>query len=141
MTKLSLAFILSSCPLSRSSRRAGLDSVAPLLRGQALLNLMAMIVYGFLIIAAEPTLVFLYGEQWHAAAAYVPPMMLAALLGSAFERMARPIYIAHGRVDIIVKIQAVLAPMTILALFMAAPFGVMHALWTLVGISLSECTR
>ena len=117
-------------------RRTGKDSVGPLIHGQALLNLMAMGVYGFLMIAAEPTLVFLYGEPWREAAAFVPPMMLAALIGSAFERLATPIYIAHGRVDVILKIQALLAPITILALFIATPFGIMPALWTLVGTSL-----
>ncbi len=123
-------------PAFADLRRAGKDSVPPFLHGQALLNLMAMGVYGFLIIAAEPTLVFLYGEQWRAAAAFVPPMMLAALIGSAFERMATPIYIAHGQIGIILKIQGTLAPLTIVALLIAAPFGVAQALWVLVGISL-----
>lgn len=123
-------------PAFAELHRGGRDSVAPLLRGQALLNLMAMCVYGFLIIAAEPALVFLYGEQWRAAAAFVPPMMLVALIGSAFERLATPIYIAHGRVDIVLKIQAVLAPATVLVLLAAAPFGVMPALWSLVAISI-----
>jgi O-antigen/teichoic acid export membrane protein len=123
-------------PAFAELHRTGLDSVAPLLRGQALLNLMAMGVYGFLIIAAEPTLVFLYGEQWRAAAAFVPPMMLAALFGSALERLSTPIYIAHGRIDIVFKIQAFLAPVTVLALITAVPFGVMPALWALVATAL-----
>ena len=123
-------------PAFAELQRTGRDSVEPLLRGQALLNLTAMCVYGFLIIAAEPTLVFLYGEQWRAAATYVPPMMLAALFGSAFERLATPIYIAHGRIDIILKIQSVLAPVTIIALIIAMPFGVMPALWALVATSM-----
>jgi len=123
-------------PAFAELHRTGRDSVAPLLRGQALLNLTAMCVYGFLIIAAEPTLVFLFGEQWRAAATYVPPMMLTALFGSAFERLATPIYIAHGRVDIILKIQGVLAPVTLLVLVVAIQFGVMPALWALVGTSI-----
>lgn len=123
-------------PAFAELRRSGADSVEPLLRGQAMLNLMAMGVYGFLIIAAEPVLVFLYGEQWRDAAAFVPPMMLAALFGSAFERLATPIYIAHGRVDIVLKIQSILAPVTVIALIVAAPFGVMPALWALVGTSI-----
>lgn len=101
-----------------------------------MLNLTAMGVYGFLIIAAEPALIFLFGEQWRDAADFVPPMMLAALFGSAFERLATPIYIAHGRVDIILKIQSFLAPVTIIALIIATPFGVMPALWALVGTSI-----
>ncbi|MEM7044540.1 MAG: oligosaccharide flippase family protein [Pseudomonadota bacterium] len=123
-------------PAFAELRRTGADSVEPLLRGQAMLNLTAMGVYGFLIIAAEPTLIFLFGEQWRDAANFVPPMMLAALFGSAFERLATPIYIAHGRVDIILKIQSFLAPITIIALIIATPFGVMPALWVLVGTSI-----
>ncbi|MEL6961997.1 MAG: oligosaccharide flippase family protein [Pseudomonadota bacterium] len=123
-------------PAFAELRRSGADSVEPLLKGQAMLNLTAMGVYGFLMIAAEPVLIFLYGGQWRDAAAFVPPMMLAALFGSAFERLATPIYIAHGRVDIVLKIQSFLAPVTVFALIIAAPFGVMPALWALVGTSI-----
>jgi len=122
-------------PVFAAMRRAGRDSVSPLLRGQALLNLMAMCIYGFLIIVAEPAIVFLYGEQWRPAAVLVPPMMLAALIRSAFERLATPVYLAHGRVDINLKIQAVLTSTTIFALVVAIQFGVMPALWTLVATS------
>lgn len=125
-------------PAFSAHKRSGGDLAPALLRGQALLNLTAMGAYGFFLVAGEPAIVFLYGEQWRPAADLLAPMMFSALVGASLDRLATPIYLAHGRVDIILKIQAVMAPLKIVVLVIATPFGLMPALWAITGLAVLQ---
>ncbi len=119
-------------PAFADIRRRGNSLAGALIHGLALISVASMLVFSFLAITAEPALVFLFGEQWRPAARLVAPLAAVALVGQALERMATPAYLALGRIDIPMKINAVLLVVKLSILLVAAPFGLETAVWALL---------
>lgn len=109
-------------PLFSAQARDGGDLRRSYLVTASYVTALAWPFFGFVALMAPALVRVLYGDQWDAAIPLIRIICIASGLYSMFS-MARYLFVAMGAVGQQARLDAMAAPVRILAVLAAAPFG------------------
>ncbi|MBV6321864.1 lipopolysaccharide biosynthesis protein [Duganella violaceipulchra] len=118
-------------PLFSDQARAGGDLRQAYLTTASYVTVLAWPFFGFVAISAPAVVRLLYGAQWDACVPLIRIMCLSSALYSMFS-MARYLFVAMGAVRTQAKLDALSAPVRVLAVLLAAPLGLEWVAWAVV---------
>jgi O-antigen/teichoic acid export membrane protein len=118
-------------PLFSAQVRAGHDLQQAYLRTAAYMSGLAWPFFGVLGIMAPQVVRVLYGEQWDAAVPLIRIICASSALYSMFS-MARYLFVAMGHVKAQAQLDAGAVPVRVIAVLLAAPFGLAWVAWAVV---------
>lgn len=118
-------------PLFSAHARAGGDLRQAYLTTASYMTVLAWPFFGFVAITAPALVRVLYGDQWDACVPLIRIMCLSSGLYSMFS-MARYLFVAMGAVRTQAKLDALSVPVRVLAVLIAAPFGLEWVAWAVV---------
>lgn len=105
------------------------------LRTVSFLTAFSLPFFAFLAWQAQPIVTLLYGNQWDSSVLLIQIMCCSSAVYSMFS-MARYLFVATGRVKEQAQVDVLAVPVRLLALLMAAPFGLVGMAWAVVAGSL-----
>lgn len=118
-------------PLFSAQARAGGDLRLFYLKTASYVTALAWPFFGFVAVMAPALVRVLYGEQWDAAIPLIRIICLSSALYSMFI-MARYLFVAMGEVKRQAQLDAMAVPVRVLAVLLAAPFGLAWVAWAVV---------
>ncbi len=118
-------------PLFAKQEREQGDPKDAYLRTVSFLTAFALPFFAFLAWQAQPIVRILYGNQWDSSVPLIQIMCFSAALYSMFS-MARYLFVAKGRVKEQAQLDAIVVPVRLIALLLAAPFGLIGMAWAVV---------
>ncbi|MYM75856.1 oligosaccharide flippase family protein [Duganella sp. FT134W] len=125
-------------PLFALQAREGRDLRQAYLTTVGYISALAWPFFGFVALMAPALVRVLYGDQWDAAVPLIRVICLASALFSTFN-MARYLFVAMGEVGAQARLDAMTVPLRVLALLVAAPFGLYWVSWAAVAGALLRC--
>jgi O-antigen/teichoic acid export membrane protein len=105
------------------------------LRTVSFLTAFSLPFFAFLAWQAQAIVRLLYGTQWDSSVLLIQIMCCSSAIYSMFS-MARYLFVATGRVREQAQVDVLAVPVRILALLVAAPFGLVAMAWAVVAGSL-----
>jgi O-antigen/teichoic acid export membrane protein len=105
------------------------------LRTVSFLTAFALPFFAFLAWQAQAIVRILYGNQWDSSVPLIQIMCSSAAVYSMFS-MARYLFVATGKVRQQAQLDVLVVPVRLLALLLAAPFGLAGMAWAVVAGSL-----
>lgn len=118
-------------PLFSAQARDGADLRQAYLTTVGHITALAWPFFGFVALMAQPLVRLLYGDQWDAAVPVIRIICLGSALYSMFS-MARYLFVAMGEVKAQARLDALAVPVRIVAVLLAAPFGLVWVGWAVV---------
>ena len=118
-------------PMFSSQARAGGDLRQAYLTTASYMTVLAWPFFGFVAITAPALVRVLYGEQWDDCVPLIRIICLSSALYSMFS-MARYLFVAMGAVRTQAKLDALSVPVRVVAVLLAAPFGLTWVAWAVV---------
>ena len=118
-------------PLYASHAHTGGDLRQAYLTTVSYMTALAWPFFGFLAVLAQPIVHLLYGDQWDAAVPLIRIMSLSCAVYSMFS-MARYLFVAMGEVKAQAKLDTLAVPVRVIAVLLAAPFGLPSVAWAVV---------
>ncbi|NGZ87106.1 lipopolysaccharide biosynthesis protein [Duganella aceris] len=118
-------------PLFSAQARDGGDLRQAYFTTASCMTALAWPFFGFVALMAPSLVRLLYGDQWDAAAPLIRIICLGSALYSMFG-MARHLLVAIGRVGAQARLDAVSVPVRVIAVVLAAPFGLYWIAWAVV---------
>lgn len=118
-------------PLFSEQARAGGDLRPAYLATASYMTVLAWPFFGFVAIMAPAVVRVLYGDQWDACVPLIRIICVSSALYSMFS-MARYLFVAMGAVRTQAKLDALSVPVRVLAVLLAAPFGLEWVAWAVV---------
>ncbi|MQA18356.1 lipopolysaccharide biosynthesis protein [Rugamonas rivuli] len=118
-------------PLFSAQARAGGDLRLAYLTTASYMTVLAWPFFGFVAIMAPDVVRVLYGDQWDACVPLIRVICLSSALYSMFS-MARYLFVAMGAVRTQAKLEALSVPVRVVAVLLAAPFGLEWVAWAVV---------
>ncbi|NRR30557.1 oligosaccharide flippase family protein [Oxalobacteraceae bacterium] len=125
-------------PLYAALARDGCDLRAAYLKTASYMTALAWPFFVFVWICAPQLLRLLYGPQWDAALPLIRIMCISSAAYSMFS-MARYLFVATGQVAAQARLDAQAVALRILALLLAAPFGLVWVAWAVVLGAIFRC--
>jgi O-antigen/teichoic acid export membrane protein len=122
-------------PLFAKQEREQGDPAQAYLRTVSFLTAFALPFFGFLAWQAQPIVNILYGNQWDSSVVLIQIMCCSAAIYSMFS-MARYLFVAKGKVKEQAQLDVLVVPVRLIALLLAAPFGLVGMAWAVVAGSL-----
>jgi O-antigen/teichoic acid export membrane protein len=122
-------------PLFAAKEREQQDLAAAYLLTVSFLTAFALPFFAFLAWQALPIVRLLYGSQWDSSVLLIQIMCCSSGIYSMFS-MARYLFVAKGKVKEQARLDLLVVPAKILALLLAAPFGLTGMAWAVVAGSL-----
>jgi O-antigen/teichoic acid export membrane protein len=118
-------------PLFSLQAREGRDLRQAYLTTVSYITALAWPFFGFVALMAPALVRALYGDQWDAAVPLIRVICLASALYSMFS-MARYLFVAMGEVKAQARLDAMAVPVRVVAVLIAAPFGLYWVGWAVV---------
>lgn len=118
-------------PLFSAQARDGRDLRQAYLTTASYMTALAWPFFGFVALMAPALVRLLYGEQWDAAVPLIRIICIGSALYSMFS-MARYLLVAMGEVGAQARLDAFSVPVRIVAVLLAAPFGLSWVAWAVV---------
>jgi O-antigen/teichoic acid export membrane protein len=118
-------------PLFSAQARDGQDLRQAYLKTVSYMTALAWPFFGFVALMAPAIVHVLYGDQWGAAVPLIRVMCISSALYSMFS-MARYLFVAMGEVKAQAQLDASAVPVRIIAVLVAAPFGLAWVAWAVV---------
>jgi O-antigen/teichoic acid export membrane protein len=118
-------------PLFSLQAREGRDLRQAYLVTVSHITALAWPFFGFVALMAPMLVRVLYGDQWDAAVPLIRVICIASALYSVFS-MARYLFVAMGEVKAQARLDAMAVPVRVLAVLLAAPFGLYWVGWAVV---------
>ncbi|MYM35010.1 oligosaccharide flippase family protein [Duganella sp. FT94W] len=118
-------------PLFSAQSREGRDLKQAYLTTASYVTVLAWPFFGFVALMAPALVRVLYGGQWDAAAPVIRVICLGSAVYSVFS-MARYLLVAMGAVKTQARLDAMAVPVRVLAVLVAAPFGLYWVGWAVV---------
>lgn len=118
-------------PLLAAHVREGRDLQRLYLTTVSYMTALAWPFFGFVALMAPAIVRVLYGDQWDAAVPLIRIICISSALYSMFS-MARYLFVAMGEVRAQARLDALAVPVRIIAVLIAAPFGLYWVGWAVV---------
>lgn len=118
-------------PLFSAQARAGRDLKQAYLTTVSYVTVLAWPFFGFVALMAPALVRLLYGDQWDAAVPLIRVICIGSALYSMFS-MARYLLVAMGEVSTQARLDAMAVPLRVVAVLVAAPFGLYWVGWAIV---------
>lgn len=118
-------------PLYSRHARSGGDLRQAYLTTVSYMTALAWPFFGFLAVMARAIVNVLYGDQWDAAVPLIQIMGWSSALYSMFS-MARYLFVAMGEVKAQAQLDTLAVPVRVVAVLLAAPFGLPWVAWAVV---------
>lgn len=118
-------------PLFSAQSRAGRDLKQAYLTTVSHVTVLAWPFFGFVALMAPALVRVLYGDQWDAAVPLIRVICIGSALYSMFN-MARYLLVAMGEVKMQARLDALAVPVRVVAVLVAAPFGLYWVGWAIV---------
>lgn len=118
-------------PLLAKQARQGEDLRQVYLTTASYMTALAWPFFGFVALMAPALVRVLYGDQWDAAVPVIRVICLGSALYSLFS-MARYVFVAMGEVKAQARLDAMAVPVRVVAVLVAAPFGLVWVGWAVV---------
>lgn len=118
-------------PLFSAQARDGQDMRQAYLKTASYMTALAWPFFGFVALMAPAIVRLLYGDQWDAAVPLIRIICISSALYSMFS-MARYLFVAMGEVKAQAQLDALAVPVRIVAVLVAAPFGLAWVAWAVV---------
>jgi O-antigen/teichoic acid export membrane protein len=118
-------------PLYSAHVRDGRDLRQAYLTTVSYMTALAWPFFAGIALFAQPLVRFLYGPQWDAAVPVIRVICLGSAVYSMFS-MARYLFVAMGQVKAQARLDALAVPVRVVAVLVAAPFGLYWVGWAVV---------
>lgn len=118
-------------PLYSAQVRDGRDLRQAYLTTVSYMTALAWPFFAGVALFAQPLVRFLYGPQWDAAVPVIRVVCLGSAVYSMFS-MARYLFVAMGQVKAQARLDALAVPVRVVAVLVAAPFGLYWVGWAVV---------
>jgi O-antigen/teichoic acid export membrane protein len=118
-------------PLYSAQVRDGRDLRQAYLTTVSYMTALAWPFFAGVALFAQPLVRLLYGPQWDAAVPLIRVICIGSALYSMFS-MARYLFVAMGKVKAQARLDALAVPVRIIAVLLAAPFGLYWVGWAVV---------
>lgn len=118
-------------PMFSAQARAGRDLAQAYLTTVSHVTVLAWPFFGFVALMAPSLVRVLYGGHWDAAVPVIRIICIGSALYSLFS-MARYLFVAMGEVKAQARLDAMAVPVRVIAVLIAAPFGLYWVGWAVV---------
>ncbi|MCS5709126.1 lipopolysaccharide biosynthesis protein [Candidatus Berkiella cookevillensis] len=118
-------------PYFSIKNRAGIQLLPDYLTAISIYTIFAWPFFIALMVLAEPIVLLLYGQQWHASILLVQILCLSAIFEASFPFRA-PLLVALGNTQLNLKLQFMTSGMKIMAILIGSCYGLIYAALSLV---------
>jgi O-antigen/teichoic acid export membrane protein len=118
-------------PIFAAKQRGGGDLPAGCRTALSYMDAICWPCFAFLGLMAEPAILFLFGDQWVGAVPLVHILAVSALYSSV-PVIGRAILVSVGRINDVLRLQMMVVPVQVLAIFSASFFGLEAVAWSTV---------
>ncbi|WP_229223506.1 oligosaccharide flippase family protein [Duganella sp. sic0402] len=118
-------------PMFSAQARSGADVRQAYLTTASYMTALGWPFFGFVALMAPALVHILYGDQWSAAVPVIRVICIGSAVYSMFS-MARYLFVAMGQVQAQARLDAMAVLARVLAVLLAAPFGLLWIGWAIV---------